>query len=60
MKIKGDHVVCIAKLTVKAKLLEEVKTILSDMMQNGPKEAGCLRYELHQHMEMPVILRLNV
>lgn len=55
MKIKGDHIVCIARLTVKAKHLEDVKTIFADMMQKGPKEAGCLRYELHQDMENPLI-----
>lgn len=55
LKTKGDHIVCIAKLTVKEKHLEDVKTVFADMMQKGPKEAGCLRYELHQDIENPLI-----
>lgn len=51
MKIKGEHLVCIARLVLKPGHLEEAKTIFADIRKKITKEVGCVRYELHQNME---------
>lgn len=54
MKLKGEHLICIARLVLKQEHLEEAKTIFSDLMKKSTKESGCVRYELHQNMENPL------
>lgn len=56
MKInKSNHVVCIAKIVVKQDSLDEVLKIFSELKKSSPIESGCLRYELHQDQDNPLI-----
>lgn len=56
MKIlKSSYVVCIAKILIKKDKLDEVLKIFFELKKNTIKEAGCLRYELHQSQENPLI-----
>lgn len=52
---KSDYIVCIAKITVKKEKLEDTLEIFAKLKKNSLKETGCLRYELHQNQDNPLI-----
>ncbi|MBP9743213.1 MAG: antibiotic biosynthesis monooxygenase [Burkholderiales bacterium] len=52
---KSQYIVCIAKLIVKKDKLVEALEVFAKLNQISPQEPGCLRYELHQDMENPLI-----
>ncbi len=53
--IKSKYIVCIAKILVKKDNINESLKIFSDLKTLSSKESGCLRYELHQDRENPLI-----
>lgn len=52
---KGSSVVCIAKIVVKFDKINEALEVFADLKKLSPKENGCIRYELHQDSENPLI-----
>ncbi len=52
---KSTHVVCIAKIIVKQGSLDKVLEIFSKLKKSSVRESGCLRYELHQSQDNPLI-----
>lgn len=55
MKIKkSEQVICIATLVAKEDRVDDLLKVLYELKQLSPKEAGCLRYELHQDDENPL------
>lgn len=52
---KSVYVVCIAKILVKKDKLNEALQVFSDLKSLSPKEPGCIRYELHQDLQNPLM-----
>lgn len=52
---KSSYVVCIAKIIIKKDNLNEALKIFAELKKNSPKESGCIRYELHQSQENPLV-----
>lgn len=55
MLTKNSELICIAKIIVKKDKLNEALEIFSNLKALTPKEPGCLRYELFQDSENPLI-----
>ena len=56
MKVnKNKDFVCIAKIVAKKDKLSDVLKVFSDLKKLSPMEDGCLRYELYQDQENPLI-----
>lgn len=52
---KNSELICIAKIIVKKDKLNEALEVFSNLKTLSPKEPGCLRYELFQDSENPLI-----
>ncbi len=56
MKIeKSSYIVCIAKIIIKKDNLDEVLKIFAELKKATVTEKGCIRYELHQNQDNPLL-----